>query len=555
MPSRLPANYKSLVIQEWLNGEQRDKIAVDNGLSAGSVTNIVNEWRAALGFPTADALRELAVTLRRVGITAAQCALGSRIATIMLRIGVKEDSFESFILNVYNRCKDIGLSPQNIAFHLADMLEFSKTVSISKIPDYVKEKTTEKGKLQEEIEKLKAQIETLREQKEDAELLRDTALEDGRVTSFRLKWYTNLSEDLRKYGIPVHDISKLVKLVNNIRQYDYDVEKVIDEFSNLERLRLQRKNLQETILSLENTIRSLEEQRSGLQVFVNKHNQLVNVYNHLDVMRFGLKELQFLYDTVKEIARENDIPPEEAATKFLSDVERHYNIKLGFESKTESLRNEVNKLNQEQAALRIGLLSLPLIGPKLVKLTQSGVSEQDIINIAVVFEKYVTGKDRESFVSELEAYGGLKSAIQELSKQADKMRMEVGSLQTQNRDLNADNQRITSSLVDSRHTFDFIRGYINSLGNEILGLVSISSYIACSIGLQFEYLEKLKSNNRNEFTSLSRAYKGEESVSIQEIKKELIKGIEIMQSKLDVNDRLTDILSNARLALIDKADE
>jgi hypothetical protein len=91
MPSRLSDNDKSLVIQEWLNGEQRDKIAGDNGLGAGSVTNIVNEWRAALGSPTADALRDLAVTLRRVGITAAQCALGFRIATLMLRIGVKEE--------------------------------------------------------------------------------------------------------------------------------------------------------------------------------------------------------------------------------------------------------------------------------------------------------------------------------------------------------------------------------------------------------------------------------------------------------------------------------
>ena len=70
--------------------------------------------------------------MRRVGITAAQCALGFRIATLMLRIGVKEDSFESFISDVYNRCKDVGLSPQNIAFYMADLLEFSKTVSLSK---------------------------------------------------------------------------------------------------------------------------------------------------------------------------------------------------------------------------------------------------------------------------------------------------------------------------------------------------------------------------------------------------------------------------------------
>ena len=156
-------------------------------------------------------------------------------------------------------------------------------------------------------------------------------------------------------------------------------------------------------------------------------------------MKFGIKELWFLRDTVMEIARENDIPSEEAVRKFLSDVELQYNNKLGFQSKIDSLRSEVNRLRGE-------LLSLPQVAPKLVKLSQSGVSEQDIINIAAVFEKYVAGKDRQSFVSELKAYGGLKSAIQELSKQADKMRTELGSLQTQNRDLNADNKLIKGSL-------------------------------------------------------------------------------------------------------------
>jgi hypothetical protein len=82
-------------------------------------------------------------------------------------------------------------------------------------------------------------------------------------------------------------------------------------------------------------------------------------------MGFGLNELQVLWTTVREIARENNKPVEEAVMKFLSDVERQYNTKLGFESKVESLRNEVNKLNQEQATLRTELLSLPLVGPKL----------------------------------------------------------------------------------------------------------------------------------------------------------------------------------------------
>ena len=74
------------------------------------------------------------------------------------------------------------------------------------------------------------------------------------------------------------------------------------------------------------------------------------------------------------------------------------------------------------------------------------------------------------------------------------MKMEVNLLQTQNRDLNKDNQRTNSSLANSRHTFDFMQGLINSLRSEIPGLVSISTDITRSIGLQFEYLEKLKSN-------------------------------------------------------------
>ena len=325
--------------------------------------------------------------MRKVGITATQCALGFRTATVMLRIGVKEDSLESFILDVYNRCKDIGLSPENISSYLVDLLEFSKTVSLSKIPDYVKEKMNEKVKLEGEIEKLKAQIETLKEQKEDAESLRDIALQDERMTSSGLKWYSQLREELRKYGISVEDISKLAKLVNNLKQYDYNVEKVINLFSDLEGLRLHHKYLQETIPSFEDTIEDLKRECSTLEASIAMHNQVLSKYHDLEIMGFGLNQLQFLWTTVNEIARENNIPLSEAVTKFLSDVERQYNNKLGFQSKVEGLRNEVNNLNQEQARLRSELLSLPLVAPKLIKLTQSGVTEQDIIDIAAAIGK------------------------------------------------------------------------------------------------------------------------------------------------------------------------
>jgi hypothetical protein len=473
MPSRLPDNYKSLVIQAWLNGEQRDKIAGDYGLSAGSVTNIVNEWRAALGFPTADGLRELAVTLRRIGITAAQCALGFRIATIMLRLGVKEERFESFISDIYNRCKDIGLSPQNIALHLADLLEFSKTVPLSDIPAYLKEKTEEKGKLEEKIENLDVVIELLQDEASDAQSRRDKALQDEQMTSSELKWYTDLKAELGKYGIPIDDITKLAKFVNNLKEREYNVEKTITESLNLEVTMVTHKHLQEDIPSLENRKKYLERECATLGTMISVHNQVLSKYHDLEIMGFGLNRLQFLWTTVREIARENNIYPEEAVTKFLSDVERQYDDKLGFASKVESLRSEVNKLNQEEARLHTELILLPLVGNKLVKLTQSGVTEQDIIDIAAVLEKYVAGKDRQLFISELESYGSLKSAIQELSKQREGMKVEVTSLETQRRYLSKYNQiiRRTWRVMESRNISLEVKGdSINTLEDELAGI-------------------------------------------------------------------------------------
>ena len=61
MSSKLPAHTKSLVIQQWLEGVPRDLIAANNGLSAGAVTNVVNDFRRGLGSDIIDDLRELGV--------------------------------------------------------------------------------------------------------------------------------------------------------------------------------------------------------------------------------------------------------------------------------------------------------------------------------------------------------------------------------------------------------------------------------------------------------------------------------------------------------------
>jgi septal ring factor EnvC (AmiA/AmiB activator) len=182
------------VIQDWLSGKQRDKIAGDNGLSAGAVTNTVNEWRLALGFSAADGLRELAVTLKKIGITPAQCALGFRAAMTMNRLGVREDDFESFMSDVYNRSKNLALTPESIASYLTNLIEFSKTVPFSQLSEFIEQKAEEKKKLEEEIQKLKDQIKTLEEEKSSSEARCLSALSEENTTNVQLKSYSELKK-------------------------------------------------------------------------------------------------------------------------------------------------------------------------------------------------------------------------------------------------------------------------------------------------------------------------------------------------------------------------
>ena len=51
MPAAIPETVKSKIISQWLLGLRRDIIAQDNNISAGAVSNIINNWSITLGKP------------------------------------------------------------------------------------------------------------------------------------------------------------------------------------------------------------------------------------------------------------------------------------------------------------------------------------------------------------------------------------------------------------------------------------------------------------------------------------------------------------------------
>jgi hypothetical protein len=67
MPPAIEASIKRKVIQQWLSGDSRPKIAIDNNIGEGTVGSIVNYFKIGLDTAEFDSARELALQAKKQG--------------------------------------------------------------------------------------------------------------------------------------------------------------------------------------------------------------------------------------------------------------------------------------------------------------------------------------------------------------------------------------------------------------------------------------------------------------------------------------------------------
>jgi hypothetical protein len=565
LPTRHPESVKSAVIQQWLEGKPRDLIAADTGLSSGATTNIIDEWRQNLGIPLANDLRELAITLKKIGISANQCAEGFRIAMILIKCGVGDNEFLSFISQIYDNCKKLDLQPDKIAYYIDELLKFSESMSLSQINQYIEQKANEKRILEKDIERLEEKIKQLEEERLAAEKLYKTSLENERMTACDLQWYSNLKTELTKYRIPVEDVSLFAKAVRGIAHYGYDINKIISEFSELDFLKRQLQFHRYAIPAYQNSLAILAVYCTSFVQMLNFNRQKLSVSDELEQMGFGLKELKLLWHTINEISEANNITSEDTVQKFFKDVEEQYDDKLGFESKLDKLRSELSAVNRALNSSRTALLAQPLVGPALQRLFYNGVSEQDIIDLSNLLERYHRSGgnniDKQSLVSELEKYGSIESTIQQLNQKLNQLKNEVVSLESQRNELNHQNQQIIDTVLYFKEVSGFFRGAVFSLRNEILTQLLLLRYINWILNLQIDEIKMsdiiANSNSSSDAGSeslsqlmpLIRAAKFESDgksdlVSIDELKSSVIRAIDILINNLNHNNTINNININ-----------
>jgi hypothetical protein len=246
------------------------------------------------------------------------------------------------------------LTPEDIASNLKELVKLSKDIPIAKIPEYIEKKKNEIIKLKEHIQTLRERKETLEMETSIAKELRDFDLKDAKTTSAEVKEYSNLKTELRRYGLSIEeDIPKFVQLVHEIKQHGYDVNKILSDYSDQDIMEIKRDLLSDELNGLKDTKIRLQNECYFLKSQVDLHRQRLYVYNKLKSMGFGLRELKILYNTLKEIAAENNIIDyRQTVDKFFESLEITYDVKIRLT--VQKKQNQQKKYNDTKPDNPIG---------------------------------------------------------------------------------------------------------------------------------------------------------------------------------------------------------
>ena len=184
MPRIISLDEKLAVIDDWLNGESRNDIAIKNKIGSGTVYNIVQGWKNESGAQLANSLRELGIKLKKNGLTLSDCARGLRMLMMLKKYGIKEDDeseekVADFLKEIYAKCQEVGFTPQQVFDYISDILKFSSEIPISQIPHYMKKKIQEKEDLESSIHQLSKKTKELADIQKDKQQELATIIKNG----------------------------------------------------------------------------------------------------------------------------------------------------------------------------------------------------------------------------------------------------------------------------------------------------------------------------------------------------------------------------------------
>jgi DNA repair exonuclease SbcCD ATPase subunit len=475
--------------------------------------------------------------VKKSGLSIGQCAQGYRMFQMMKLLGIKdedkdedmnEDSnsntkinyneFSSFVKSIYLNCKNHGIEPYDIFSWINDLHEqFIPSVStlpssfysgqkqenqlipknvplISQISFFIDQKKKRFTQLENYRKDLEKEINELIIERNNLKIENEKLTKDNKKIILYLDWYYKLKTELwESYSIGVDDFEKFAKLINDFRNLDLEIPKIIDKYLTVNSM---EDKIQEETQRLERLKMQTAELNNNLlygQDEINKYKQSLDTYQQLKSMGFGLKEIKQLRYTILEIAAANNISNDKAILKFLKDLEEQYDNKLGFDLKIDEQRKEINKLNSHIINYQYTLNATPFIGAAISSLFQKGIFEQDIIAVNQLVDEYINNNMNydnknnndsikknvskaerlERLINDIQNYKNIIIEIKDKQSELDSLQKTVNDLYNQKQQIEKLLQNFKSMINSINNKLSYHKEYKNHF--DIFSTVNLSS--------------------------------------------------------------------------------
>jgi 5'-3' exonuclease len=338
MPAAIDTQVKKQVVDQWLSGDSRDRIAADNGIGAGTVSNIINEWKKGVKDLEYESVRELTVSIKKQGIGLSDLVCFVRLNNYIQKLGANQDQIESFIANLANSPEPERLI--EVANQVA-RLSISESIPLEDLENHLKQKEEEKQRLEEEIQQRRA------------------ILDSTNVDVQTISEYTHLKEELCQYRLSTEDPTRLLSILQTIKQIGYEPQKIIATFASMKSLRQKEK-------LLKNNCKMLEKKLS-------RYRQVLPLLQDIQSMGISTDKLLVFSVAVNEKAQTHNLPISAAAYRVIEDIE-DYNRIGGLKKEISRLATEIYAFNEICAPRNKAITAL-------LKLQALGITDDEIVSV------------------------------------------------------------------------------------------------------------------------------------------------------------------------------
>ncbi len=438
MPRYIPPDEKLSVIGDWLDGETREDIAIKHNIGSGTVYNIVHEWSNSIGIEKAAVLRELSIQLKKNGLTVSDCAKGFRMVMIFKKYGLKEedelaDRVTYFLKEIYLKCQEANLPVQKVFLYIYDIINFSNEISLSQIPQFLKEKKEEKEELEASIQKLSQKINELEDTRKEKEQEIQNFSEMVEKMSNLYNLFITAKYKLDQYGISIENFNQFVNCVVGIAKENYDVTKVLELIGDYDNLVYYIELYKKELEAKKTELNQLNQEISSSKGLLDSYRIKLDVIGELERFGFGINELRILNDTLMEIGRENNTNNnktfEQIKKEFFDDLKSYDEI-LGSRNERDRLQSEIKNLEMQLEKEKERCNAYPKVIQSIQRLSNARIYENDIIKIENIISttgihlyKDKSGRYKQNLIDDLQKYGNLKPAIKNLQEKIKKINL------------------------------------------------------------------------------------------------------------------------------------